>query len=184
MDTLVLSAAYEPMERISWQRAMTLLVGGRAELVEEYEDRSVRTVRYELAMPSVLRFFHALKRRGRGVTFSRQNVYARDHGRCQYCGARVPRHAATFDHVLPKSRGGRTGWHNIVIACLPCNQRKGNRTPEECRMPLATRPTRPRQLPTSWGVTITWDKGMPLTWRQYLTDASYWNGALDTDGPA
>jgi len=181
MDTLVLSAAYEPIERITWQRAMTLLVAGRAELVEEYEDRHVRTVRYAYAMPSVLRFVHALKWRARGVRFSRQNVYLRDGGRCQYCRRVVPRHAATYDHVMPRSRGGRTSWDNIVIACLRCNQAKGNRTPEEARMRLASAPVEPRSLPDQWGMTITWDKGMPLTWRQYLVDRHYWNGALEEE---
>lgn len=181
MDTLVLSAAFEPLERISWQHAMTLLVAGRVEIVEEYQDRHVRTVRCVLAMPSVLRFVHALKWRGRGLRFSRQNVYLRDGGRCQYCQRVVPRHATTYDHVIPRSRGGRTGWDNIVIACLACNQRKGNRTPEEAAMPLARRPTKPKHLPDQRGVILTWDQGMPLTWRQYLVDVRYWSDALETE---
>ncbi|TNF35902.1 MAG: HNH endonuclease [Deltaproteobacteria bacterium] len=181
MDTLILSAAYEPIERVSWQRAMTLLVAGRAELVEEYEDRHVRTVRYVYAMPSVLRFVSGLKWRRRSVRFSRQNVYLRDGGRCQYCRRPVPRHAATYDHVMPRSRGGRTTWKNIVIACLPCNQAKGARTPEEAGMRLAKEPVVPKRLPDARGVTITWDKGMPLTWRQYLIDRRYWNDALEQE---
>lgn len=181
MDTLVLSAAYEPMERVSWQRAMTLWITGRVEVVEEYEDRYVRTVSVRFNMPSVVRFVSALRRRKKGVKFSRENVYARDKGRCQYCGERVPRHAATYDHVVPRSRGGTTRWENIVIACMPCNQLKGCRTPEQAGMPLMVEPVKPRSLPDFWKVCITYDKSMPTTWRQYLTDMSYWYGELASD---
>ncbi len=181
METLVLSAAWEPMERVSWQRAMTLWVTGRVEIVEEYEDRVVRTVSVQLPMPSVVRFVRALRRHRPGVKFSRENVYARDKGRCQYCGHRVPRHLATYDHVVPRSRGGLTRWDNIVIACLPCNQRKGNRTPEDARMRLMSEPVKPRSLPDSWRLRFTTDRSMPPSWRQYLTDMSYWYGQLSED---
>lgn len=181
MDTLILSAAYEPMKRISWQQAMTLMLSGRVEIVEEYDDRHVRTVSVAFNMPSVVRFVRALKRRNRGVSFTRQNVYGRDKGRCQYCGQRVPRHLSTYDHVFPRSRGGHTGWTNIVIACLPCNQRKANRTPDEARMRLRQVPVKPKYVPDCWRTTVTWDKAMPLSWRQYLADTRYWNGQLESD---
>ncbi|MBL8955201.1 MAG: HNH endonuclease, partial [Myxococcaceae bacterium] len=128
MDTLVLNATYEPLCRISWQRAITLLFNGKVEVVDEYEDKTVRSVTFELKMPSVVRFLRLLKRRKPVVRFSRENVYARDGGKCQYCTRPVSRAEATYDHVTPRRLGGVTSWDNIVIACVACNQKKGGRT--------------------------------------------------------
>lgn len=179
MDTLVLSAAFEPMAQVSWERAMTLWVAGRVEVVEEYDDRVVRTVRVEFQMPSVVRHFTALRSRKQGVKFSRGNVFLRDKGRCQYCGKRTPRHEATYDHVIPRSKGGRTTWENIVIACVPCNRHKADRTPKQARMRLRQRPVKPSWMPAA--MAITYRKGMPESWKQYLSDLSYWHGELDND---
>jgi 5-methylcytosine-specific restriction endonuclease McrA len=183
METLILSTAFEPMRRLPWQRAMVLLAAGRVEVIEEYSDRTIRTVRFNYPMPSVVRFVRGLRWRAKHVTFSRRNMYARDEGRCQYCARQVPRHLTTWDHVIPRSRGGKTTWTNIVVACLKCNQRKANRTPDEAKMPLRRQPIRPAHDPNRWGSAVTWQLGMPLTWRQYLLDRHYWEGALDSDGP-
>jgi 5-methylcytosine-specific restriction endonuclease McrA len=179
METLVLSAAYEPMEIVSWQRAITLFVMEKVEVVEEYQDRKIRTVRLELAMPSIIRFHKALRSRKKAVKFSRQNVYARDRGRCQYCGQRVPRHQATYDHVLPRAQSGKTTWDNVVIACMRCNQRKGNRVPAKAGMRLLSTPVKPKVVPGGMGLTVTYNKGMPAVWKQYLADMSYWYGELE-----
>jgi 5-methylcytosine-specific restriction endonuclease McrA len=145
VETLVLSAAYEPLARVPWQRAVTLLWIGKVEVVEEYADLVVRAPTLELQMPSVVRFLRALRGRiKKTVRFSRANVYARDGGRCQYCQRALARHEATYDHVVPRAQGGRTTWENVVIACEPCNQKKGGRTPEQAAMPLVRMPTRPR----------------------------------------
>lgn len=181
METLVLNATYEPIARVSWQRAITLLFSGKVEVVEEYEDRTIRSVTFELRMPSVVRFLRRLTRRNLVVRFSRENVFARDRGRCQYCGRRLARHEATFDHVRPRAQGGTTHWENVVIACLPCNQRKGGRTPEQARMALLSRPVRPTRLPDSIRMTFAYEKGMPPSWRTWLRDVTYWHGSLDED---
>lgn len=178
METLILSAAYEPMEIVSWQRAMTLYFMNKVEIVEEYDDKAIRTVAIELKMPSIVRFVRAMKNR-RAIKFSRQNVWARDKGRCQYCNVKTPRHEATYDHVLPRAQGGLTRWENVVIACVTCNQKKGNRTPEQARMKLLSIPVKPSNLPNGVGMTVTYMKGMPLTWTQFLVDRSYWDGELE-----
>lgn len=167
METLILSAAYEPMGRVTWQRAMTLWFNGRVEVVETHAERNVRTVRSHLAMPAVVRFHAALRRRRQTVRFSRVNVFARDKGRCRYCESRVAFADATYDHVVPRARGGATVWNNVVISCLSCNQRKGNRTPEEARMRLHSRPVRPRYLPEA-DRRLSWQHDMPAVWRPYL----------------
>lgn len=179
METLILSAAWEPMEIVSWQRAMTLVFMNKVEIVEEYEDKAIRTVSIELKMPSVVRFVRALKNRKRAIKFSRQNVWARDKGRCQYCNVKTPRHEATYDHVLPRAQSGLTRWENVVIACVTCNQKKGNRTPEQARMKLLSIPVKPAHLPGGIGMTVTYQRGMPTSWGQFLTDTSYWYGELE-----
>ena len=147
METLVLNVSYEPVARVSWQRAITLLWERKVEVVEEYEDYRVRSVTFELKMPSVIRFLRAVRGRKRAIKFSRENVYARDKGRCQYCRTAVPRHEFTYDHVIPRRQSGQTRWENVVVCCTPCNQRKGGRTPEDAGMKLVAQPVRPRTLP-------------------------------------
>lgn len=183
MDTLVLSATFEPVATVNWQRAITLLWQNKVEVVEQYLDREVRAVSLTIKVPSVVRFVRALHGRNRAVKFSRENVYARDRGVCQYCSARVARHLATYDHVTPRRRGGLTTWDNVVIACVPCNQRKGGHTPAEAGMRLRTRPVRPHKLPDVFRVTLTYSPGMPTSWGQWLRDYGYWNAELQNDNP-
>ena len=77
--------------------------------------------------------------------------------------------------------GPAPDWENVVIACVPCNQRKGGRTPAQAKMLLRTQPIRPTKLPDTMRIVIGWEKGMPTTWRNWLRDYSYWNGELDHD---
>src|SRR5262249_51400928 len=149
----------------------------------EYADREIRSVSVVIKMPSVIRFLRALRARRRAVKFSRENVYVRDQGRCQYCGARVTRFDATYDHVLPRKLGGLTTWENIVIACVACNQRKGGRTPEAAHMALRARPIKPARLPDVYTFALTFRQGMPASWRQWLRDYDYWTSELDNDNP-
>ena len=179
METLVLSAGYEPVARVHWQRAVALLFQGKVEVVEEYDDKEIRSITFTLKMPSVVRFLRAIRGKKKAVKFSRQNVYARDGGRCQYCVSKVGRSEATYDHVVPRAHGGKTTWENIVIACVPCNQRKGGRTPAQAGMRLRTLPVRPKKLPELLTVTFTFQPGMPDSWRTWLRDIAYWNAELE-----
>lgn len=181
METLVLNATYEPVARISWQRAITLLFLGKVEVVEEYEDKTIRSVTFELKVPAVIRFLRLMRRRKQMLKFSRENVYARDKGRCQYCGHVVPRPESTYDHVVPRAHGGPTRWENVVIACVPCNQRKGGRTPEQANMKLLSVPMRPKSLPEGIRMTFAFQKGMPDSWKNWLRDVTYWHGELDEE---
>ena len=179
METLVLSSGYEPVARVHWQRAVALLFQGKVEVVEEYDDKEIRAVTFTLKMPSVVRFLRAIRGKKKAVKFSRQNVYARDGGRCQYCVSKVARFEATYDHVTPRAQGGKTTWENIVIACVGCNQRKGGRTPAQAGMRLRTLPVRPKKLPDVLTVTFTFQPGMPDSWRTWLRDMAYWNAELE-----
>lgn len=178
MDTLVLSFTYTPLARIPWHRAITLVMQGRAEVVEEYEDRQVRSARDVFPMPSVVRFL--TKVAGyfrRSVKFNRKNVWVRDKGTCQYCGHKVSMRSFTFDHVVPQSHGGKTVWENIVVACGECNQKKRDRTPQQAKMFPLTDPVRPKSLPTTDLLTL-WGGDIPETWKDYLGSIQYWHGTL------
>jgi 5-methylcytosine-specific restriction endonuclease McrA len=87
---------------------VTLLFEGKVEVIDEYDDRFIRSVTLEIKMPSVIRFLRAVRARKRTPKFSRENVYARDNGRCQYCMGKIQRHEATYDHVTPRALGGKT----------------------------------------------------------------------------
>ena len=169
--TLLLSQSYEPLRIISWQRAFTLFTLGKVEVVEEY-DRDIHSCYLVFKMPAVVRLLDAFRRHHRPVRFSRVNVFARDRYRCQYCGRGGGIKDLTFDHVLPRSLGGRTTWTNVVAACIPCNRRKANRTPERAGMRLRRPPIQPRWVPA---VTLTISlRSVPDAWRDYL----YWTGEL------
>lgn len=179
METLLLTQGYQPVARVSWQRAMTLLCLGKVEVVDEYEDRDVRSVSVTFKMPSVVRFLRDVRRKKRVVKFSRENVYARDKGKCQYCLNAVPRHKATYDHVVPKSKGGRTTWDNIVIACMQCNQDKKALTPSQAGMKLRSKPVRPKSLPNVFTFTMAWQPDMPLSWKDFMASYTYWHNELE-----
>jgi 5-methylcytosine-specific restriction endonuclease McrA len=180
-NTLVLDASYQPVAVIGWQRAVTLLFEGKIEVIEEYEDAFIRSVTIELKMPSVVRFLRAIRGRKRAIKFSRDNVYVRDGGKCQYCGDKVPRAKLTYDHVLPRAMGGGTNWNNVVICCYDCNQKKSCRTPEQAHMKLLSIPAKPKKLPDSMRFTFTLQKNTPDSWRQWVTSVAYWGGELESD---
>ena len=170
-QVLLLNITYEPLKVINWKKAITLLLLGKVEVIEEY-GREVRSVSFTIKLPSVVRLLRMVKRPKTPVKFSRQNIYSRDQYRCQYCGKRFPSEDLTYDHVLPKSRGGRTKWDNIVTCCIHCNRSKGGRTPDEAGLRLIRQPGRPKWVP-ALKITIGF-REVPNTWRDYL----YWNVEL------
>ena len=180
MDTLVLTDSYVPMYRISWQEAITLVVTDRATVVEAYADRMIHSARQTFPMPSVIRFIKKVAGLfRRGVKFSRKNIWIRDKGTCAYCGNKVRMSEFTFDHVTPREHGGTTRWENIVVSCLPCNQRKANRTPEQAKMRLRTKPVKPKSLPGTVSPLLRWDESMPSAWHDYLGSIEYWNAKME-----
>ena len=162
---LLLNATYEPLTIVSWKKAITLLILGKAEIIEEQE-RVVRSATRVFTLPSVLRLIRRVTVPRHRVQFSRTNVYRRDAFRCQYCGDRFRGDDLTFDHVLPRSRGGETNWTNIVTSCRPCNRFKGDRTPDEADMPLLAQPKEPRWWPFS--ASSARFEEHPEEWKPYL----------------
>lgn len=145
MQTLLLNASYEPIRVVDLERAMYYLLTGKAEIVEAY-DKVVRSVSQVFQHPKVIKLkkYVKIKQHLKGVKYSRKNILARDKMICQYCGTKCSSKTATLDHVMPKSRGGKNSWENIVTSCGDCNNKKDDRTPQEAGMVLRNRPRRPK----------------------------------------
>lgn len=185
-EVLVLSKTWEPYDRVSWERAFVLLCGaddGKKKVeVIEYHERTVRSGSLrEWKVPSVIRFIQAVTPEIHAVKFSRENIYARDKGVCQYCGIQVTRAEFEYEHVVPRAKGGKTTWENIVVSCTPCNQRKGGRTPVEAGMRLRSIPRRPGKSFKKQRMTLSWQNGMPEAWRNYMRNVVYWRSELDNE---
>lgn len=173
-QTLVLDPSYRPCGVVSWQDAVTMLWTDKVDVVAEYE-HTIRSASLEMGTPAVIRLKRGFKRDVKPVKFSRVNIYARDEYRCQYCGEKRPTDELTYDHVLPRSRGGKTTWTNIVTCCHDCNARKSNRTPIEAGMRLRKEPVQPKAAPE---VMLEFSRrNIPDAWRDYL----YWTGELDSE---
>ena len=139
---LVLNASYEPLCVVSVRRAVVLVLKEKAEVLHTAE-RVLHSERAELPVPSVIRLTYFVKVPFRArAALNRRAVFARDGGRCQYCGAA----AENIDHVIPRSRGGPHEWENVVAACRPCNARKEDRYLHEVGLTLRRRPTAPKEL--------------------------------------
>ncbi len=166
--TLMLNAWMLPQRIIPWQEAITLWFLGKVDVLEEY-DLFVASPSISVPLPAVVRLRRLVPNLRRGVKFSRANVFSRDGYTCQYCASKKSRSELSFDHVLPRTHGGRTGWENIVTACRPCNLKKRNRTPEQAGMRLLRKPVRPTALPIepmSFG-----GREIPAEWRDYCLAA-------------
>jgi len=139
---LVLNASYEPLCVVSVRRAVVLVLKEKAEVLHT-SDRVLHSERAAFPVPSVIRLTYFVKVPFRArAALNRRAVFARDGGRCQYCGAT----AENIDHVIPRSRGGEHVWENVVAACRPCNTRKEDRYLQEVGLVLRRRPTAPKEL--------------------------------------
>jgi len=195
----MLNRLYMAVRVIGARRALTLLYGEQAEVVSVEDDKYlsydfadwvevsqfkqrfeperydwVRTVRFQIAVPKIIRLLGYDRIPSAGVKLNRRNLFARDQNRCQYCGQKFPTSELSLDHVIPRSQGGTNSWENIVCACVRCNVRKGGRTPEQANMRLISKPRRPRRSPV---LTLKLSESKYASWRQFL-DFAYWNVEL------
>lgn len=141
-QVLVLNASYEPLSLVSVRRAIVLVLREKAELLEVTR-QVLRSNREVMPVPLVIRLVHYVRLPHRKVPSTRAAVMLRDAYTCQYCGEMPGRNLLTVDHVIPRSRGGRHNWENLVSACTRCNQKKGSLTPEEAGMHLIRKPFEP-----------------------------------------
>jgi 5-methylcytosine-specific restriction endonuclease McrA len=138
---LLLNASYEPLSLVTAPKALALVWRRVAETLEIDRGVQIRSPRFVFDAPSVIRLTNYINVRSRqSRVTNRHRIFSRDRYRCQYCGRRGTAFDLTLDHILPKSRGGQTLAENLATACRVCNSRKGDRTPEEARMPLIANP--------------------------------------------
>ena len=116
---------------------------GKAELVSSVDNKYINTVYRTFVYPSIVRSSLFVRVPFKKIILSRKNILRRDNHRCQYCGSTS---ALTIDHIIQKSRGGDDTWENLVVACIKCNNKKSDRTPEEAKMSLRTKPKKPSHI--------------------------------------
>ena len=165
--------SYFPLSLWSWQDTVKAVFLDRVNIVSEYED-CVHSPSYEMRLPSVisLKEFVNLDRR---PAFTRFNVFLRDAFLCQYCGHNFPAEDLTFDHVIPKSRGGRTSWTNVVTACQACNLQKGDRLLRESGMHVLHPPVQPTTYLLQRNGRAFPPNYLHESWRDFL----YWDSELE-----
>lgn len=187
---LVLNRLWQAVNVCSTRRAVALLCCGHAEVVDD-RDGSVCTYSFgawcetadsavagevlhsvSLRLPRprviVLSVYDRLPRKE--VRFSRANVFSRDHHTCQYCRRRFDRQELNIDHVIPRTRGGKTVWTNIVCCCIACNRAKGSRTPDEAGMRLVRPPAKPRWQPF---LEVQFARHFDRSWDRFLSSAAW-----------
>ncbi len=164
--TLMLTPWMTPHRVISWQRAIVLFYLGKVEVLEEY-DEAIAAPSITIRTPAVVRLTKGSVSKKHKVRFSRINVFTRDGFRCQYCGEKKAMTALNYDHVVPRARGGKTAWENIVTSCYACNDRKGSRTLAEAGMKPLRQPFKPASLP--FAPMLTLEREVPPMWRNYAS---------------
>lgn len=142
-SVLVLNQNYEAISICSAKKAVVLLFLDKAQMVENYSSY-IHSISIEIPYPSVIRLNRYVKKPYQKVSLTRSNIIKRDKHTCQYCGKN--HQAMTIDHVIPKSVGGKDTWENLVCACLRCNGKKGDKTPDSAGMKLIKKPLKPSHL--------------------------------------
>ena len=189
-NALVLNRFYMAIRVVNIRRAMTLLYRGCAEVItiedgqytnydfeswcevsqlyaleKQPDEDYLKTPNFDLQVPRIVRLTRYDKVPRTTVRFNRKNLFARDDHQCQYCGQKRPASQLSLDHVLPRSLGGMTTWENIVCSCLPCNSRKGGRTPKQAGMRLMREPSKPRENPA---MVLPLDDPRYVSWKTFV----------------
>lgn len=181
-ECLLLNADYSPLTIVPWQRAMVWFFRNQdqinfgVEIIDFYSDDIIHGVNKSYYIPSIAKTKKFFRIDGQDIKFSRKNIFIRDDYTCQYCGKKFIHNELTYDHAVPKSKwdysfGSPTVWCNIVTCCLPCNRKKGGRTPKEANMPLRTLPLKPKKnpkyLPLAMKLAIL-KNAIPGEWKSYI----------------
>ena len=198
-SVLVLNCNYTAIHVVGARRAFRLLCKDHAEVVTQtgeqwdtYDFESwielsqarhlfpkedgdwVRTVSLTIRVPRIIRLLLFSRLPRKTIKFNRRNIFARDGGRCQYCGRRFPTPELSLDHVVPRSRGGLSTWLNVVCACTRCNARKGGKLPREAGMTLVKKPYKPKSSPV---VRLKIASHKYQSWKHFV-DEAYWSVPL------
>ena len=187
--TLVLNRNWQPVNVATVSRALTMLWNESARVVDPVDYQTydwqdwlklrpsddelfIQAVRFRLRVPEVVTLTGYDELPAASVTFSRRNIYKRDHYTCQYCGHQPGSEELTIDHVVPRAQDGESRWDNCVLACVTCNKRKADRTPEQAAMRLRKRPVQP-----TWNPLYAAHELRIKSWSKFVSEA-YWNVAL------
>lgn len=201
-QVLVLNKMWMAVRVVDARRAFTLLIKNLAEVIrvddgsyaghdfDSWQDVSaarhrsdcldrqaydfIQTVRFEVAVPKIIRLLGYDKLPRQDVKLNRRNIYARDKNQCQYCGGHYPLSELSLDHVVPRSQNGQNTWENLVCSCVRCNTRKGGRTPEQAKMKLVRPPVKPNRNPV---LNVRMGSDKYASWKQFL-DNAYWSVEL------
>ena len=188
---LVLNRNWQPVNVATVARALVLLWNESARVVDpaDYQlytwadwsrlaprddEPVIRTIRQRLRVPEVIALTAYDRLPTAAVTFSRRNIFKRDHFTCQYCAVQPGPEELTIDHVLPRSQGGTSTWENCVLSCVDCNKRKADRTPEQAGIRLRKQPVRPTRKPL-----YAAHRERIESWSKFVSEA-YWNVELDS----
>jgi len=206
LSVLALNKTYSPVGIVSLKKAFKKLTAGKAKVVhvtqqgyyEDYDISSwaemstlknmigeelsghedwINTSDNLIEAPRIIRYLDYDKIYTSKVRFSRKNIFLRDNYTCQYCGVSKSFKHLQLEHVLPKSKGGKTTWINTVCSCDECNDKKRDRTPREAGMELIRKPFAPRFLPANKSKLFRWDRNKYGSWENFVTSA-YWNVEL------
>ena len=193
-DILVLNRNYVPINTISWQRAFALMCKESAVALDEDLNRYdfndwfqlsqlkqtgawkyVNTTSHRIAVPEIILLLVCEKYVRPVVRFNRRNLYFSYGNKCCFCGKHFPTKELTLDHVIPRSRGGKTEWDNIVLSCYSCNTKKGDRTPQEAKISMQYQPFKPERNFMFYHLR---DKlSMKISWQKFV-DTAYWTATL------
>lgn len=188
--TLVLNRNWQPVRVATVARALLLVYSDTARIVDPESFRTyawsdwsvlrpkdgelfVQAVTTRIRVPEVITLNDYDRLPVAAVTFSRRNLFKRDHHSCQYCGVQPGPEQLTIDHIVPRSQGGLSTWTNCVLACVECNKHKADRTPEQANMRLRRKPFRPKWKPLYAAGNVRIE-----SWSRFLSEA-YWNVELD-----
>ena len=188
--TLVLNRNWQPVRVATVARALVLLWNETARVVDpvDYqtydwndwsqlqprdEESFIQAVRFRFRVPEVITLTDYDRLPQGAVTFSRRNIFKRDRFVCQYCGRQVSSEELTVDHVVPRAQGGKSSWENCVLACVDCNMRKADRTPDQAGMQLRRQPVRPK-----WRPFYSSHHARIESWSKFIAEA-YWNVELE-----
>jgi 5-methylcytosine-specific restriction endonuclease McrA len=189
--TLVLNRNWQPVNVATVARALVLLWNESARVVDpadyqQYDwndwaslgpkegDPCVRSVHFRIRVPEVVTLTEFDRLPAAAVTFSRRNIFKRDHFTCQYCGKQPGVNELTLDHIKPRSQGGDSRWDNCVLACISCNHHKADRTPEQAKMRLRCVPVQPK-----WNPLYAAHELRIASWSKFVSEA-YWTTELKT----
>ena len=194
---LVINSNFQAVDVATWERAITLLFQGHAQAVDsdlrtydfadwvelsammkDNPNGFVNSPNVKVAIPAVIRLTQYSQLPKNEVVFTKRNLMEHYGYRCCYCGKKFAPKDLNFDHVVPRCKGGKTDWTNIVTSCFPCNSKKADRTPKEAGMKLLKQPSKPKHQPVFKRLVVSLPLKTRATW-QKLIDRAYWDTELE-----